>query len=36
MVCLAHCDDTGDMGYLTGLVKRGYTIDMDHITWGIG
>jgi phosphotriesterase-related protein len=22
------------MGYLTGLVKRGYTIGMDHLTWG--
>jgi phosphotriesterase-related protein len=34
MVCLGHCDDTNDMGYLTGLVKRGYTIGMDHMTWG--
>jgi phosphotriesterase-related protein len=34
MVCLGHCDDTDDMGYLTGLVKRGYTIGMDHTTWG--
>lgn len=33
-VCLGHCDDTDDMGYLTGLVKRGYTIGMDHLTWG--
>lgn len=34
MVCLGHCDDSDDMGYLTGLVKRGYTIGMDHLTWG--
>jgi phosphotriesterase-related protein len=34
MVCLGHCDDTDDMSYLTGLVKRGYTIGMDHMTWG--
>lgn len=34
MVCLGHCDDTDDMDYLTGLVKRGYTIGMDHMTWG--
>ncbi len=34
MVCLGHCDDTDDMGYLTGLVKRGYTVGMDHMTWG--
>jgi phosphotriesterase-related protein len=35
-VCLGHCDDTDDMGYLTGLVKRGYTIGMDHLPWGLG
>jgi len=34
MVCLGHCDDSNDMGYLTGLAKRGYTIGMDHMTWG--
>jgi phosphotriesterase-related protein len=34
MVCLGHCDDTDDLNYLTGLVKRGYTIGMDHLTWG--
>jgi phosphotriesterase-related protein len=34
-VCLGHCDDTNDMNYLTGLTKRGYTIGMDHITWGV-
>jgi len=34
MVCLGHCDDTDDMDYLTGLLKRGYTIGMDHLTWG--
>lgn len=34
-VCLGHCDDSNDMGYLTGLVKRGYTIGMDHIPWGL-
>ena len=34
MVCLGHCDDTDDVGYLTGLLKRGYTIGMDHLTWG--
>jgi phosphotriesterase-related protein len=35
MVCLGHCDDTNDMSYLTGLARRGYTIGMDHMTWGI-
>lgn len=34
MVCLGHCDDSDDMGYLTGLVKSGYAIGMDHMTWG--
>ncbi len=33
-VCLGHCDDSTDISYLTGLVKRGYTIGMDHISWG--
>ncbi len=35
-VCLGHCDDSDDMSYLTGLVRRGYTIGMDHMTWGAG
>jgi phosphotriesterase-related protein len=34
VVCLGHCDDTNDMSYLTGLIKRGYAIGMDHMTWG--
>jgi len=36
MVCLGHCDDTDDLSYLRGLAKRGYTIGMDHLTWGVG
>ena len=35
-VCLGHCDDSDDMDYLTGLLQRGYTIGMDHLTWGVG
>lgn len=35
-VCLGHCDDSDDMEYLTRLLERGYTIGMDHLTWGIG
>jgi phosphotriesterase-related protein len=35
-VCLGHCDDTADMEYLTGLLQRGFTIGMDHLTWGAG
>ena len=34
-VCLGHCDDSDDMDYLTGLLKRGYTLGMDHLTWGV-
>jgi phosphotriesterase-related protein len=34
MVCLGHSDESNDMGYLTGLAKRGYTLGMDHITSG--
>jgi len=33
-VCLGHGDDSRDLDYLTGLLKRGYTIGMDHLTWG--
>ena len=33
-VCLGHSDDSNDMSYLTGLVRRGYTLGMDHLTWG--
>jgi phosphotriesterase-related protein len=35
MVCLGHSDETNDMGYLTGLAKRGYTLGMDHLSSGI-
>jgi len=33
-VCLGHSDETTDMDYLTGLVRRGYTIGMDHMPQG--
>jgi phosphotriesterase-related protein len=33
-VCLGHSDETDDLGYLTGLARRGYTIGMDHLTVG--
>jgi phosphotriesterase-related protein len=35
MVCLGHSDETDDIGYLTGLAKRGYTIGMDHMPQGL-
>ena len=33
-VCLGHSDDSGDLAYLIGLAKRGFTLGMDHLTWG--
>lgn len=33
-VCLGHSDDSNDLTYLTGLAKRGFTLGMDHLTWG--
>jgi phosphotriesterase-related protein len=35
MVSIGHCDDSTDMAYLTGLMKRGYTIGMDHLSRGM-
>lgn len=34
-VSLGHSDDTDDLDYLLGLVKRGYTLGMDHTFWGM-
>ncbi len=34
-VSLGHSNDTDDMGYLTGLAKRGYALGMDHAFWGL-
>src|SRR6201999_4626661 len=33
-VCLGHSDDSNDLEYLTGLLKRGYTLGMDHFPVG--
>ena len=33
-VCLGHSDDSSDMAYLSGLARRGYTLGLDHMTWG--
>ncbi|HEX9760893.1 MAG TPA: hypothetical protein VGA40_08225 [Candidatus Acidoferrales bacterium] len=35
MVSLGHSDYSDDMAYLTGLIRRGYTIGMDHMSRGI-
>ena len=34
-VCLGHSDESDDIGYLTGLATRGYTLGMDHMTSGL-
>jgi phosphotriesterase-related protein len=34
-VCLGHSDESDDIGYLTGLARRGYTLGMDHMTSGL-
>jgi len=35
-VCFDHSDGSGDMAYFLGLVKRGYSLGMDHVHRGIG
>jgi hypothetical protein len=34
-VSFDHSDDSGDMDYFLGLVRRGYSIGMDHVDWCI-
>jgi phosphotriesterase-related protein len=34
-VSMGHSDDTSDMDYFLGLVKRGYTLGMDHVNRGV-
>ena len=34
-VCFDHSDDSGDMDYFLGLVRRGYSLGMDHVHRGI-
>ena len=34
-VAFGHSDDSGDMDYLIGLCRRGYTLDMDHMNFGL-
>ena len=33
-VSLGHSDDSGELDYLLGLVKRGYTLGLDHVNRG--
>ncbi len=34
MVCIGHSDDTTDLGYLTGLARRGFYLGMDRLRGG--
>jgi phosphotriesterase-related protein len=34
-VSLGHSDDSGDIDYLLGLAKRGYTLGLDHVNRGV-
>ena len=34
-VSLGHSDDSGELDYLIGLCKRGYTLDMNHMNYGL-
>jgi phosphotriesterase-related protein len=34
-VAFGHSDDSGDTSYLIGLCKRGYSLDMDHMNYGL-
>ena len=34
-VSFGHSDDSSDMDYLIGLCRRGYTLDMDHMNYGL-
>ena len=35
-VSFDHSDDSGDMDYFLGLVRRGYSLGMDHVHRGLG
>jgi phosphotriesterase-related protein len=35
MVCIGHSDETTDFDYLAGLARRGYTLGLDHLFYGL-
>jgi phosphotriesterase-related protein len=35
MVCIGHSDETADFDYLAGLARRGYTLGIDHLFYGL-
>jgi phosphotriesterase-related protein len=34
-VCIGHGDESADFDYLAGLAKRGYTLGVDHLFYGL-
>jgi phosphotriesterase-related protein len=35
MVCIGHSDESADFNYLAGLARRGYTLGIDHLFYGL-
>ncbi len=35
MVCIGHSDESPDFDYLAGLARRGYTLGIDHLVYGL-
>jgi phosphotriesterase-related protein len=35
MVCIGHSDESTDFDYLAGLARRGYTLGVDHLFYGL-
>jgi phosphotriesterase-related protein len=35
MVCIGHSDESADFDYLAGLGRRGYTVGIDHLFYGL-
>lgn len=34
-VCIGHSDESADFDYLAGLARRGYTLGLDHLFYGL-
>jgi phosphotriesterase-related protein len=35
MVCIGHSDESADFNYLAGLARRGFTLSIDHLVYGL-
>ena len=35
VVCIGHSDESADFDYLAGLARRGYTLGIDHVFYGL-